>query len=535
MKELVGTGRLLRLILRRDRILMPLWVVWTAVIPLGYVASINGLFPTAAGRAEYADQSAHNAGFVGLYGRLSGSSLGDLVAWRAGFIPVVIGLFSILTVIRHTRVEEETGRRELLGATVAGRYAGLAAALLATFGANLVLGVIVALGLTSQHLPAAGSWVLGLEFAAAGAMFTALAAVAAQLTTSARSARSIAVVALAAAYVLRLAGDISAMGAGTVSWLSWLSPIGWVQRIRPYGGDRWWPFALAACVTAVLVSAAVALSARRDVGAGLFPSRPGAASGAASLRSPLALAWRLHRGLLAGWVVGFALLGVVFGGVANSVGDMARDNQSFRDIVARIGGTSGVVDSDLAGSIGILGLFAAAYAIQATLKLRDEETNGHAEPVLSTATSRLRWAGSHLVFTFLGPAVALAAAGLAMGITYGVSAGDVDASVPRLLAASMAVLPAVWVLAAIAVVLFGVLPRLAAAGWGALAACLLLFLAGGAVRLDQWVLDISPYTHIPHLPGGAVTATPFVVLSVVAAALAAAGLARLRRRDVPTL
>ena len=47
-------------------------------------------------------------------------------------------------------------------------------------------------------------------------------------------------------------------------------------------------------------------------------------------------------------------------------------------------------------------------------------------------------------------------------------------------------------------------------------------------------MDISPYTHLPHLPGGEVTATPLVVLTVVAAALAVAGLAGLRRRDMPT-
>ncbi|GIH17438.1 ABC transporter permease [Rugosimonospora africana] len=534
MNELVGTGRLVRLILRRDRVLMPLWVVWIAIIPIGYVASINGLFPTAAGRQTYADESAHNAGFVALYGRLFGSSLGELVAWRAGFIPVAIGLFTILTVIRHTRMEEETGRRELLGATVVGRYAGLAAAVLTTCVANLVLGALVALGLMSQDLPAAGSWALGLEFAAAGWMFAALAAVVAQLTASARSARSIAIVVLAATYVLRLAGDISAIGSGAVSWLSWLSPIGWVQRIRPYGGDRWWPLALAVGVTAVLVWVAVALSARRDVGSGLLASRPGPASAGAGLRSPLALAWRLHRGLLLGWAVGFALLGIVFGGVAKSVGDMAQDNQTFADIVARVGGTAGVIDSDLAGSIGILGLIAAAYAIQATLKLRDEETSGHAEPVLSTATGRLRWAAGHLLFTFLGPAVALLASGLAMGITYGSTAHDVGGQVPRLVAGAMAQLPAVWVLAAIAVLLFGTLPRLSPVGWGALAACLLLFLVGGAVRLDQWVMDISPYTHLPHLPGGEVTATPLVVLTAVAAALAVVGLAGLRRRDMPT-
>jgi ABC-2 type transport system permease protein len=97
----------------------------------------------------------------------------------------------------------------------------------------------------------------------------------------------------------------------------------------------------------------------------------------------------------------------------------------------------------------------------------------------------------------------------------------------------MAQLPAVWVLAAVAVVLFGLLPRWAAAAWGALAVCLFVLLVGTTLQLNQWLLDISPFTHVPHLPGGHATATPLVALTAVAAALAAAGLAGFRRRDIP--
>jgi ABC-2 type transport system permease protein len=106
--------------------------------------------------------------------------------------------------------------------------------------------------------------------------------------------------------------------------------------------------------------------------------------------------------------------------------------------------------------------------------------------------------------------------------------------VPRVLGGALVELPAVWVLAAITVLLFGLLRRLAPVGWGALGVCLLISLVGTALRLDQWVLDLSPFTHVPHLPGGALTATPLVVLSALAALLVAVGLAGLRRRDLPT-
>jgi polyether ionophore transport system permease protein len=55
---------------------------------------------------------------------------------------------------------------------------------------------------------------------------------------------------------------------------------------------------------------------------------------------------------------------------------------------------------------------------------------------------------------------------------------------------------------------------------------------GQALQLSHWVLDISPFTHLPRLPGGPVTATPLIWLCVIAVALCAVGLAALRRRDI---
>jgi ABC-2 type transport system permease protein len=523
---MTGAAALIRLALRRDRLLLPLWVLVLGLVPVSYVASFRTLFPTAAARQQYADISLHNPGFIALYGPLSGSSLGELVAWRAGFLPVLVALFSMLTVIRHTRTDEESGRTELIGAAAVGRHAQLAAALIVTAAADLLLGLILAAAMTGQGLPVAGSVAFGAEFTLAGWAFVGVGAVAAQLTSGARSARSIGVLALGVAWVLRLAGDVSATGSGPLGWLSWLTPIGWVQHILPYGGDRWWPAVLTVVFAGAATWLGVILLARRDLGAGLLPDRPGPATAAAAFRSPLALAWRLHRGLVAGWALGFAALGVVFGAVAGSVADLARGNSGLTQIFARMGGAAALVDAYFAAAAGVLGLIAAGYAVQATLRLREEETTGHAEVLLGAPVPRLRWAAGHLLFALLGPAVVLAVAAVGEGLAYGHELSGV-------VGAALAQLPAVWVLAAAAVALYGLLPRYALLTWGALAACTLLLFVGTALRLDQRVLDVSPFSHVSHLPGGQASATPFVVLTVVAAALAAAGLAGLARRDIP--
>ncbi|MGW5193894.1 ABC transporter permease [Kribbella sp. NPDC004138] len=527
MTSLAGTGGLIRLILRRDRIVLPLWIVLLTAISVSYVKEYGDLFPTPDSRVKYAS----NAGFITLYGELSGSSLGEFVTWRLGFVPVMVGLISLLTVIRHTRVEEETGRRELLGATVVGRHAQLAAALITVLGANLVLAVLLALGMHSQDLPLAGSIAIGILYAGTGWFFAALGAVAAQLTASAGTARGIAIGVLGGAYVLRAAGDTSAHTDGPLAWLSYLSPIGWAQQIHPYAQNRWWLAVVLLAATIALIGAAVALAVRRDVGAGILPDRLGPADG--KLGSPLALAWRLHRGLLAAWTVGFALLGLLFGGVAEGVGDMMRDDPGIQEMFQRMGGAAGLIDSFLAGVMTLVGLIASAYAVQATLRMRVEESSGRAEPVLATATSRWQWAASHLVFSLLGPALALLAAGVAEGLAYGAAIGDVSGQVPRLVGAALAQLPAVWVLAAIAIAIFGLFPRASMVSWAGPAVCILIGLVSAGVSTAGWIRDLSPFTHLPSLPGGAVSAGPFVALLAIALVVAFAGLIGLRRRDLP--
>jgi len=89
------------------------------------------------------------------------------------------------------------------------------------------------------------------------------------------------------------------------------------------------------------------------------------------------------------------------------------------------------------------------------------------------------------------------------------------------------------VLAGVAAALLGLAPRACVAGgWTALGVVVMLLFLGATLRLPQPILDISPFTHVPKLPGGTVSAAPLVWLTVIAVALAAGGLAGLKRRDI---
>jgi ABC-2 type transport system permease protein len=95
-------------------------------------------------------------------------------------------------------------------------------------------------------------------------------------------------------------------------------------------------------------------------------------------------------------------------------------------------------------------------------------------------------------------------------------------------------LPAVWVIGGLAVLLHGVLPRGAAAAWAVAGAVLLIGWVGPALDVPQAVLDLSPFGHLPKLPGGSMEWGPVVVLLGLAGVFTAAGLTGLRRRDMIT-
>jgi ABC-2 type transport system permease protein len=529
---LTGTGELARLAVRRDRIGLAASVYVIVAAVAGTAYTFKKLYPTAAGRAALAAAGGSNPALRFLYGRLDGSSLGALTTWRYGvWAGIFAALLAIFVVIRHTRSDEEAGRLELVGSAVVGRQAALVAALTTAAVPLVVVSALLCVALPLVGLPAAGSAALALGIGCCGLAFTGVAAVAAQLTSSASAARGIALAVLGVAFVLRGVGDSA--GAAGPSWLSWASPLAWIQLAQPFAAERWWVLALPLAVAAGGTGLAFELAARRDQGAGLLPDRPGRATASAFLRGPFGLAWRLQRGALLGWAVGYAFTFAASGAAAKGVGQLFGTSSALEHEFTRLGGQAAITNAYLAALMLLAGLVAAAYAISVVLRLRAEETGGQAEPVLATATGRIRWALSYITMAVAGAALLLAVAGVAAGLGYGLRTGSAGPELARMIGAAMGQLPSALVLAAVAIGLFGLLPRACVPGaWTALGLVVVINLFGQVLQLSHWILDLSPFTHAPRLPGGTVSATPLLWLCALALALSVAGLAGLRHRDI---
>ncbi|WCB93064.1 Multidrug efflux system permease protein [Baekduia alba] len=527
MTTYANTGRLLALALRRDRLVVALSALGVAGMLTLTAVSYTSMYATAADRQRAAETIATNASLVAIAGPARAlDTIGGLTVWKTGlWAAMAVGLISALLAVRHTRGDEERGQTELVLATATGRDAPLAAALALVAVLDALVAVLAAAGLAATGVGIAGALAVGGWLLGTGLVFGAVGIVAAQLAPSARGASGLAAAALGAAFALRAVGDT---GDGA---LTWLSPLGWGEELHAFADERWWPLALFPLATGALVLAAQRLLRRRDLGSGIVPSRPGPPRAAPALTRPLGLALRLQRASLLGWAAGLFVSGLGLGGAARSADDLATGGGGggAQDIVLRGGGD--VRDEFFAAMIVILALVASAYAVQATLRPRGDETTGRAELLLATSIGRLRWAGSHLALAIGGSAGLLLAAGLGLGIADALSGRGADAVAVQA-GATLAQAPAVWTLAGVTMLLLGAAPRATALAWAAIVLCLAIWVVGPVVDVPSWVLDVSPFQHLPAVPAAPADPVALLALTAIAAALVAGGLAALRRRDV---
>lgn len=530
MSELKGTGLLARLAIRRGRIGLAAYAFFLVMTVVGGTSSLAKMYPTQSMRDELATTINGSYAFKAFIGPLFAPSIEGIMAWRTGeFIYLLIAVMAVLTVVRNTRGDEEAGRQELVRAGMVGRFAPLTASLAAAFAAALAIGLLSTAGLAGIGLDTNGSIAFGLAIAGVGCLFGGVAAVAAQLTSSARTAIAMALGVLAVAATLRFIGDGSENP--SIAWLSWLSFISWGQQVQPFADEQWWIFGLMGATTGILVAIAYLLQARRDLGGGLLAARAGPASG--RIAGPVALAWRQHRLLLLIWAAASAITAIFFTSIARTLPAVATNSPAVAEFLRRYGGSGANMEAAFFEAILLaVGLSSAIYPIIVILRMRGEETGGAGELMLSTSVSRLRWMFSHFLFAALGPLLLCAAVGVAGALA--LNPGDGVQPADLLLGALARAVP-IWVIAAAILLVFGLAPRLLLAASAVVWLMVAMFgeVIGPMAGLDYWTANrISPFHYVPHIVGGdAFSLVPIAGLLGVAAALAAAGAFFFQRRD----
>ncbi|GAA1673028.1 exporter of polyketide antibiotics [Citricoccus zhacaiensis] len=527
-----GTGALLRLNLRLDRVRILLWTVAVGLGVYGSVYSLDQAFTT-----EEAIQARGalltNPATIMMTGPAFAAddyTFGAMVANELSlYVFLTAAIMAILLAVRHTRAEEESGRLEMIRALPVGRFAPAAAAVATVALACFLVGAATTLGLVSvghEDLGLDSSLALGAGTALTGMVFAALATVAAQLTEHARSATGMAMAGVAVAYLLRGVGDVIE---NTGSWLSWFSPFAWAQQTRLFVDLRWWPLAVSLAVIVVLFALAIALSHWRDLGAGLRPARRGPATAAGGLHSTAGLAGRLQRSSALAWGVGVFFFAIAMGSLANSLDGMLEENPALAEWIA-VDGTD--LTAEFAAVILSFVMIAPLIlGVSGILALQGEESTGRSELLLVSGRTRSGYLAGWSVTVIIQVAVLTLLGGVGVGV--GVWAGTGDAHwVGEMAVAAAAYLPALLVAASLALALFGFLPRWTLLAWLFVVWIALALFLGDLLQLPDWALDLSPFTHTPALPGQDAEAAPLLAMTAIAVALTAMGFWGYRRRDL---
>ena len=527
---LLGTRHLLRLILRRDRLRLPLWVVGLGGMIAASALAVPPIYDTPEKIAGYATAVGSSSVSYLMSGRQAAvDTIGGIVANEISQVAQLgICLMVVFLVIRHTRAEEETGRAELIRSTVVGRHAATLAGLLYGIAAALVIGTVTTVSMLAAGLAVLGSVTYGIGLTLLGLFYVAVSLVSAQLSTSARGALGLAGSAIALGYLVR------GVGAMQDNALVWASPFGWAQRMDAFGHERWGPAIPLLVLTAALLGLAAWLMGHRDFGGGALQTRLGHARGPRLLGTPVGLTLRLQRGLLLGWALGLTALGALYGAVIPTIPDLVASNP---DIATAIGASAdaeqALIDAFLRYIFLFMAVTSTTFAVASVLRLRSEEESGRTEAVLATRLSRSAWIGATVVVAGLGAMVLCLLMGLGLALGYGVGMGEWD-RVAAHLGGQLSYLPGVLVVGGLAVAIVGVVPHRALLAWGAVAFVFLQVILGDTLRLPGWIDSISPFSHLPGVPVESFQPLPAMAELGVAVALVAWGLWGFRRRDVTT-
>ncbi|HSX36267.1 MAG TPA: hypothetical protein VLH84_05035 [Patescibacteria group bacterium] len=499
----------------------------------GYVS----LYPTEGARLAIANSFGNNLGLTALLGKPLGlDTVAGFVTWNTLMVMMIFGsIWAMLLATKTFRGEEDAGRWELLlaGQTTARRAAantivGLASSL-------VILFVVAALGFAwagTLHGVDFGSRA-AVFFAAAvtsgPAMFVAVGMLASQLMPTRHRATELAAGIFGVSFLLRALADTTNTG-----WLLTISPLGWIEKMQPlYHSQAVWLWPVVIFIV-VVVSAALILAGKRDLGGSTFADNDTARPHTRLLNSALGLSVRLTRSSIAIWLVATVAIAIFFGLATQSAASALSESQKASTAIARLtGGTQAAANTYL----GIVFMFAMiilmSFAASSAGAAREQEAAGYLDNLLVRAVARLRW----IVGRILLHVTSIIAIGLAAGVAVWLSTLSQDVGLPLhtfMTAGLNTIAPAIFVLGA-GILTLGWRPRLTTfVGFGILGWSFLIQMLGSGLNLNHWLLDTSIFTHVALAPAVNPHWTANGVLCIVGVMLGTLGVLKFVKRDLET-
>lgn len=513
-------------LIRRSTMLI--WLTSAAYMAIE-VLTFRSAYPDEASRRKLLELSTSTAVRM-MQGVPSGvDSAGGFAVWDGGWmLMLIVGCWALLTATRLTRGEEDSGRAELvLSRPVTARHA-LGAHLTVMGAAAAGVGASAALPFIVLGEPVDGAVLWGLGLGALCAVASSLGMLVAQFVEPRRRAVAVGLGLLAAAFVVRVVAN----SADRRIWLLTVAPFGWTERLRAFS-DNDWPWLVAPLAAlALFAGLALAVCGNRDAGAALLHSTGMRRSSFRLLGSASGFGWRLTSGALLGWAVTLVVLTFVFGLMTQALVDFIEEDETYRKMLESMGMDMSVP------AIGYLSYIAVFMALPYAAFLgwrvgatRSEEAEGRLDNLLVRGVVRWQWLAVTAGYALLAAATLVVVTTAALWAA--TQLVDAPLTTWQVIEPMLGTLPVIVLFTGIAVLVFGVAPRLTVVVPVTLAVLgYLLDTFGNALDWPAAVVGLSPFHHLARLPVDPMTPAAVLVMTAIGVAAAAAGILAFARRDL---
>lgn len=525
-----NSGKLVRLVLRRERIISSLWifslVLFSAIIPL----ALNNMFVSETD-FKVMSETMQNPAMVAMMGPTYGADNYTIGAMYNNMMLLmtilIVAAMNIFLVVRHTRGDEEKGRIEVVRSLPVGRLSNLNATMIVAAAVNTAIGVLCGLAMTVlgiESMDLAGSMLFGVALGVSGMFFAAVTALFVQLSSSSRGAVAYSFVILGVCYMQRAVGDISSEP------LALISPLGLILRAQVYVENHWWPVFVVLLLTVVVGAIAYYLNSIRDMDQGFIPAKPGRKNASVMLQSPFGLAFRLLRNTLIAWTITMFVFGAAYGSIMGDIETFIAENEFYRQMLPP---STDYSIAELFTSMlhAILSLICTIPVLIAVLKLRGEEKENRSEHILTRVVSRSGYLAGYVSISAVTSVIMLFVSVFGL---WSASAAVMDNPIGfgSMLKSMMVYLPALWVMIGLTVLVIGICPKASSFIWVYIGFSFFAVYLGRAIQLPEWVKKLTPFGYIPELPVDEINYATLIILIGIAIILTAAGFFFYRRRDM---
>jgi ABC-2 type transport system permease protein len=491
--------RLLRFTARTNRVTI---IAGTALIVLLAIATghaYQSSYPSTQARRAGAELARHNSATTAMYGDLARPGTAtQFFSWEMGtFLTLLAAILGVLLAIAVTRAPEDAGSTEVLRSSGISAYAPLRSALTLITATAALLTAASALAISlgtsgTEGADQAGAWVLASTIGLTFLLLAMITCVVAQVLPSAPSTRSVAFAVLGLSFLLRAVAD-----ARDVSWLNALTPLGLRATTAPYAGNHWTPLAGALAVAVALAAVALALTGRRDLGAGLLRS-PDRAGRRLPIHGILGLERRLRGSSTLIWAVAVTVGGATFTAMGSSAVTATQNGTLDGGFLGSQLGTGDPAAAYLTYTATVVGIVAGIYAVLTVLALSAEEGSGRLAHVLATGVGRTKPLTAAITAAAVGCLLILGLTAVATALV-APQVLDGDRVAGQAFAQILGQWPALLALSGLAGLAVAAGTRWRYLAWIPLAYSTFVALLGDLLKLPQPLIDLGLFRHVPEL------------------------------------